>query len=266
MATLPPAAWKLGSVIKRRFRHSADHYQYAPGGWNTPLPAGDGSEEYWTAFLDRERAAIQQLIARVKAGTPEPVTGEHLKQMAYGYVIALASRMQRPVAVLDYGGNLGDYFWLARKMVPDATLDYHCKELPAVAAAGREITPEVTWHVDDACLERRYDLVMFSSSLQYLPEWQHRLRLAATATRHYLFLSDVPTVRAVPTYMATERSGGRTNLHYQINQSELIQTVEAAGLRIAREFTMGPYPVVARAPEQPTCKGWLFHRPAGDAP
>lgn len=265
IAATPPALWMLGSAINRRRRRSVDHYEYAPRGWNTPLPDGQTSEGYWTAFIARERLAVEQLIARVKAGRPEPLTGERFKHLAYGYVIALAASLQRRIAVLDYGGNLGDYFWLARKMVPDTPLDYHCRELPAIAAAGREVTPDVTWHVDDACLDRQYDLVMFSSSLQYLPEWQRQLRLAAAATRHYLFLSDVPTVRDVPTYMATERSGGVTNLHYQLNETEILQTVEAAGLRIVREFAMGAYPLVAQAPEQPTCKGWLFRRPASDA-
>ncbi len=185
---------------------------------------------------------------------------ENVKHVIFGYVLALAAAQQQKLTVLDYGGNLGDYFWLAKALVPDVDLDYHCKELPRVAEAGRQITPAVTWHTDDACLARPHDLVMFSSSLQYLPGWQHTLRRAAQSARGYLFLSDVPAVRDVPSYVVTQRSGGMTNLQYHLNRSEIIDTVERAGLRLIREFAMGPHPPVANAPEQPTCRGWLFQR------
>ena len=48
--------------------------------------------------------------------------------------------------------NLGDHYWLGKALVPGVDLDYHCKELPRVAEAGRQLTPAVTWHSDDACL------------------------------------------------------------------------------------------------------------------
>ena len=83
---------------------------------------------------------------------------------------------------------------------------------------------------------------------------------AARAARRYLLLSDVPTVRNVPAFVATERRGGVTNLYWHLNGSEVVDTVEAAGLRLVREFAMGPYPPVANAPEQPTSVGWLFSR------
>jgi len=70
----------------------------------------------------------------------------------------------------------------------------------------------------------------------------------------------VPTVRNVPAFVATERSGGVTNLHWQLNRDEVVRTVEGRGLRLVREFAMGPYPPVANAPEQPSCAGWLFER------
>ena len=259
---VPPLLWDIGKDVKRRLLSSVDHYAYAPNGWATQLPAGAGSQEYWSTFIARERVACQALIARVRAGEPAwtPDGGDDLKHVTFGYVLALAAREKPKVTVLDYGGNLGDYYWVGRALVPGVELEYHCKELPPIAAAGSQITPEVVWHTDDACLAEPHDLVMFSSSLQYLPEWQDILRRAARGTPGYLFLSDVPTVRHVPAYVATERSGGATNLHHQLNRSEVIDTVERAGLRLIREFAMGPHPPVANAPEQPTCAGWLFQR------
>jgi putative methyltransferase (TIGR04325 family) len=257
---LPPLLWNVGKDVKRRLLRSVDHFAYAPEGWSTRLPASATSEDYWNSFIARERSACAALMARVQARDPMVTPDGDVKEVLFGYVLALAARDKQQLTVLDYGGNLGDYYWLGTALVPDVDLEYHCKELPQVAEAGRRLTPAVTWHTDDGCLAQRHDLVMFSSSLQYLPGWQDILRRAAQSARGYLFLSDVPTVRDVPSYVVTQRSGGMTNLQYQLNRSEIVDTVEGAGLRLIREFAMGAHPPVANAPEQPTCRGWLFQR------
>ncbi|MEX1993677.1 MAG: hypothetical protein WD929_03355 [Steroidobacteraceae bacterium] len=255
---LPPLLWNVGKDLKRRLLRSVDHFAYAPEGWSTRLPASATSEDYWNSFIARDRSACEALMARVQARDPMVTPDGDVKEVLFGYVLALAAVDKQKLTVLDYGGNLGDYYWLGTALVPDVDLEYHCKELPQVAEAGRRLTPAVTWHTDDGCLAQRHDLVMFSSSLQYLPGWQDILRRAAQSARGYLFLSDVPTVCDVPSYVVTQRSGGMTNLQYQLNRSEIVDTVERAGLRLIREFAMGAHPPVANAPEQPTCRGWLF--------
>ena len=257
---LPPLLWNVGKDFKRRLFRSVDHFAYAPEGWSTRLPASATSQDYWHSFIARERSACAALRARVQAREPMVTPDGDVKEVLFGYVLALAALDKQKLTVLDYGGSLGDYYWLGTALVPDVDLEYHCKELPKVAEAGRQLTPAVTWHTDDGCLAQRHDLVMFSSSLQYLPGWQDVLRRAAQSARGYLFLSDVPTVRDVPSYVVTQRSGGMTNLQYQLNHSEIVNTVEGAGLRLIREFEMGAHPPVANAPEQPRCRGWLFQR------
>ena len=259
---VPPLLWSIGRNLKRRFVHSVTHFQYAPRGWSTPLPGGDHSDDFWFSFNAHEQAAVEKLIARIQAGEPllETSGDEHNKYILFGYVLALAARHLTKVSVLDYGGKLGDYYWLGRALVPGVELDYHCKELSTVAEAGQRLTPEVTWHTDDTVLTGSYDLVMFSSCIQCLPNWQDILVRAAQCARTYLLLSDVPTVRDVSAYVATHREGGRTNLQLVMNRSEIVGTVERAGLRLIREFAMGPHPPIANAPEQPMCRGWLFQR------
>lgn len=101
---------------------------------------------------------------------------------------------------------------------------------------------------------------MFSSSLQYLPEWQSVLARAARSAGDYLFLSDVPTVATVPSFVVAQYLDGHVNLQHQLNRSEVLATVERAGFRVVQEFDMGAHPPVAGAPEQATCVGWLFAR------
>jgi putative methyltransferase (TIGR04325 family) len=260
-AILPPLLWNIGKDFKRRLLRSVDHFAYAPQGWATRLPAGATSEDYWNAIIARERSECEALIARVQAREPMVIPDGDVKDVLFGYVLARVARHKPKVTVLDYGGNLGDHFWLGTALVPGVNLDYHCKELPRVAEAGRQLTPAVTWHTDDACLAQPHDLVMFSGSLQCLPQWQDLLRRAAQSARNYLFLSEVPVVRDVPAYVVTQRSGGTTNLQSQLNRSEIVETVERAGLRLIREFNLGAHPPVAKAPEQATRVGLLFQRP-----
>jgi putative methyltransferase (TIGR04325 family) len=263
-AITPPLLWNVGRDFKRRLLRSVDHFAYAPEGWSTRLPAGATSQDYWDSIIARERSFTEALIAHLQARAPMLLTlDEELKDLLFGYVLALAARDKPKLTVLDYGGSLGDYYWLGKALVPGTDLEYHCRELPKVAEAGRQLTPAVTWHTDDACLAQPHDLVMFSSSLQCLAEWQDILRRAAQSARGYLFLSDVATVRGVPTYVATQHTRGTTNLQNLLNRSEIVETVEGAGLRLVREFNMGPHPAVVNAPEQPRRVGWLFQRDAG---
>jgi len=258
---VPPMLWNVGRDLKRRLLRSDDEYAYAPGGWDTPLPGGVRNEDYWNAFIAHDRTACEAMMARVKRGEPPLIGAEYeLKHMTFAYVLAISADGKERVTLLDYGGSLGDYFWHAKALLPRIDLEYHCKELPAIAEVGRQINPAVTWHTDDSCLRPAYDLVMFSSSLEYVKEWKDVLRRAADAARRCLLLSDVPTVRHVPPFVATERRGRVTNLHWQLNGSEVVDTVEAAGLRLHREFAMGPYPRISNAPEQPASVGWLFRR------
>ena len=258
----PPLLWNIGSRFRRRVDRSTTLLEYAPRGWATPVPGEETSDDFWGAFLAQEQAFCESLIARVRSGDPMlcPDGDENWKYSTFGYVLALATRQQQVISVLDYGGNMGEFYWLGSGLVPGVQLNYHCKELPSVAAAGRRVSPDVSWHTDDSCFDATYDLVMFSSSIQCLPNWADILTRAARSARGHVFLSDVATVREAPSFVSTHRTGGHTGLLMAINRSELINTAEKAGLRLVREFPMGDHPPIVNAPEQPTCTGWLFRR------
>ena len=106
----------------------------------------------------------------------------------FGYVLALAARHRDQLTVIDYGGNLGDYYWIGKALLPGVELEYHCKELPEVAAAGRLLTPDVIWHTDDTCLAASYDLVdVLLAACPTCTTGRTVFGRAAQATRHYLF-------------------------------------------------------------------------------
>ena len=255
----PPLLWSIGKDLKRQLFRSVDHYAYAPDGWNTPLPRNATPDDYWAAHVHRGRPECEALIAHVRDGKPVMTeAGADMRRITLGYVLALIARDHQRISMLDYGGGLGEDYWVGRALVPDLRLDYHCKELPALAEAGRALSPEVKWHTDDACLDDHYDMVMFSSSLQYLRDWKSMIGRAGAAARRHLFVSNIPVVRRVATCVATERSASVTNLHWLLNRDDIVNTADKAGFSLVQEIAMGDYPVVANAPEQPTCVSFLL--------
>src|SRR5215212_2923172 len=120
-AWLPPILWNAGRNFKRRVLRSGDHFEYAPGGWSTPLP--NGPEDYWRAFIEDERRELERLIAFMQSrpgrGLPADTDVQHL---AYGYVLGLAGRHKDRLRILDYGGRLGRHFWIGQALIGEMAL------------------------------------------------------------------------------------------------------------------------------------------------
>lgn len=122
----------------------------------------------------------------------------HNAVMTFGYVLARAARGRDQLSLLDWGGGPGHYAVLARALVPETQLEYHSRDLPRLAALGRELLPEGTFHDDDACLERTYDLVVASDSLQYARDVALLLKRLAAAANPWLYVAMLPVARVAP--------------------------------------------------------------------
>jgi putative methyltransferase (TIGR04325 family) len=184
--------------------------------------------------------------------------------MVFAYVLALSARDKSDLSVLDWGGALGHYHALARTLLPDVAIDYHVKEVPAVCAEGRRVSPDVTFHESDHCLERRYDLVVVSGSLQYGSDWADTLRRLAAVAGRYLLVTRIPLADTSPTFAVLQRAhryGYDTELAgWVLNAGELVDVACAAGLRVMREFHLLDPHEIAGAPEPVRHGGFLFER------
>ena len=269
---LPPFVLEIYRALRRAASPSADRFVCAPHGWNTKLPAARGRgyesagviafyRDGWAPFVKALQNTHTKLVTDLG---PDPdswrMACEHNGFMTFGYVLALAAQRKDALKVLDYGGSLGTFYFIGRALIPDVPLEYHCKELPEMARAGQEMSSEIIWHTDDSCFGERYDLVMFSGSLQYVRDWQEALRKASRATRAYLYLWAVPVVERVGTYVAVQRHAGALILCQQFNKAELLATIDGTGLRLIREFWLEDHPHIANAPEQPSFYGCLLKR------
>lgn len=184
----------------------------------------------------------------------------HNIHITYAYVLALVAHRKTCVSVLDWGGGLGHYYRLGKAVLPEITLDFHCKEVPLMAAEGLVLNPEVRWYTDESCLKRSYDLVMINGSLQYIEDWAGTLRQLARVVEGYLFLSRLPVVDRGGPHVAIQRVYQTEILHQQLDEQAVLQVIASEGLHLVREFVVGDRPHIQGAPAPCELRSWLFGR------
>ena len=252
-------------------------FEHVPEGWARPVTGWDGGtvaeayREKWPQWVEALRGPGPLGVyheARAGDDLRRDDMASHNMLVSFAYVLARAAHGRDAVSVLDWGGGLGHYAVLGRAVLPEVTLDWHCREVPSVARAGASANPEVTFHTDDACLERTYDLVVASSSLQYEPDWQALLRRLASATSGYLLVTRLPIADEAPSFVVLQRAGGygyaTEYLGWVVSREELLAEAAAAGLALDRELLLDAWLSAAGAPEDPIGhRGFLF-RPAAD--
>ena len=247
-------------------------WEYVPEGWARPAGGWDAGaiadayREKWPSFLEATAGPGPLGVNHeVPAGRPVPrdeLDAQHLV-LAFGYVLARAARGRDRLSLLDWGGGPGHYAVLAGALLPEVELEYHSRDLPALVALGRELLPQHAFHDDDACLDRSYDLVVASSSLQYSEDWHATLAGLARATGGWLYLARVGVALEAPSFVVLQRAhayGYETEyLGWVLNRQELFGRLVAAGLELVRELVLPECPEVAGAPESPVVhRGFLL--------
>jgi putative methyltransferase (TIGR04325 family) len=247
---------------------SLPEWEYVPEGWARPVKGwdveavADAYREKWPSFLRAIEAPRPLGVYHETAEVEAEDHAAHNMLVSFAYVLAAAARGRERLSVLDWGGALGHYCAVARSALPDLELDYHVKETPAVCVRGRELLPEVEFHEDDSCLDRRYDLVMASASLHYEPDWRSLVGRFADAAERHLYLARVPVAFDAGSFVVLQRAfayGYETEyLGWVVNRGELL---DAVPLPLAREFLHDARVSAAGAPDDPVGhRSFLFNR------
>jgi putative methyltransferase (TIGR04325 family) len=249
-------------------------WEYVPEGWSRNVRGWDTPEieqvyrRRWPAYVRAvEGTGPLGVSHEVPEGVDVPTEdlGWHNIVLTYGYVLARAAVGGGRLSVLDWGGGPGHYYLLARALVPEIELDYHVRDLPRLVALGSELIPAATFHGDDSCLDRRYDLVFASNSFQFSRDIPSMLaRLAAAASR-FVYLTLLPTALEAPSFVILQRPdehGYATEyLSWVVNRDELLAAAAAAALALEREFVVPGMLDIENAPENPIGhRGFLFRR------
>lgn len=263
---LPPA---LAEALRRRSGVRPEHEivgETWPAGetdahWDDEAVA-ETLAERWPAFV----AACEgtgPLSAAHEAEDPSARNDAfHNTYVTFGYVLGLAALDAERISVLDWGGGLGHYQVLARRLLPEVELDYHLKDLPAFASRGRALVPEIHFHTDESCCERTYDLVIASGSLQYSPDWKAACETLVGATGRYLYVTRLPVFLGGPSVVVRQHAEGHgidaSFLGWFLGRDEFVGHVESLGMTLVREFYVQEFPCIATAAEQPEVRGYLF--------
>lgn len=134
-----------------------------------------------------------------------------------------------------------------------------------LAAFGSEVLPEAQFHDDDSCLDREYDLVVASDSLQYAPDVAATLVRLGQAAAPWLFVAQLPVAATAESFVVLQRPdayGYATEyLSWVLNRRELLERAAAAGLVLEREFIAPGTIEAVGAPERPVhLWSFLFRR------
>jgi len=252
---------------------SGGEWEYVPEGWARAVRGWDVPEivaayrSRWPEFVDAVRGTGTLGVAHeVPQGRHVVVDdpGWHNVVVTFGYVLARAAR-SGCVSVLDWGGGPGHYAVLARALLPEVALEYHVLDLPGLTALGGELLPDVEFHDDEACLQRTYDLVLASESLQYAQDFAGTLTRLAAAAAPWLYLAQLPVAREAPSFVVQQRPdayGYETEyLGWVVNERDLFAAATAGGLTLEREL-LAPGAIDAEgAPERPAhLRSYLFRR------
>jgi len=284
----PPYLWRALKWVKDRLRgqrkaepepepHPAEpeqpsEWEFVPEGWARPAKGWDVASVA-QAYLDTWPSYVEALSGPgplgIEHGVPlgQPVDrydrAAHNTIVSYGYVAALAGRGAERLSILDWGGGLAHYEPLTRALLPGVDLEFHCKELPALVELGRSVSPHVRFHDDESCLQRRYDLVLASSSLQYADDWPRLLAALGEATAGYLFVTRLPVALRASSFVVLQRAyryGYETEyLGWVVSREELLREAASARLELVREFLLSAWFSAPGAPEDPVeHRGYLF--------
>lgn len=268
---LPPFITDALRKVVGRKAPAPGRFEVVGGEWPTPADANPGWEDAGIAASQAERwpefvaacAGTAPLDVAHEASDPIPRNMPfHNTYMSFGYVLALAAEGADEVSVLDWGGGLGHYAVLAQALLPETRVDYHCKDLPAFCEQGRLLLPEATFHSDDACLSRTYDLVVASGSLQCSSEWRSVAAGLAGATGRYLYITRLPVLLGSPSVVVRQQAriqGFNDDLlGWFLNREEFLEHVESLGMQLAREFYVDEHPFIEDVSEQADVRGFLF--------
>jgi putative methyltransferase (TIGR04325 family) len=252
----------------------APEWEYVPEGWSRQVRGWDVAEiaeayrRRWPEFVAAVRGTGTLGVAHeVPQGRNVAVDdpGWHNAIITFGYVLARASGTAARLSILDWGGGPGHYLVLARALLPEVSFDYHSRDLPRLVELGRDLLPEATFHADDACLDRTYDLVVASDSLQYAQELAPALARLAAVAAPWLYVAQLPVAKEAPSFVVRQRPdayGYETEyLGWIVNEATLLDAAASAGLTLEREF-IAPGAIDAEgAPERPVqLRSYLFRR------
>ncbi|MBI5649271.1 MAG: methyltransferase, TIGR04325 family [Chloroflexi bacterium] len=272
----PPLLIKFGKrLLPLAQNRQLSEWEYIPEGWayarNHPEVKGwnvsailETYKSKWERFLEMTQGTEPLGVAHESYQTTRADIASHNTIMSFAYALALAAHKRDEISVLDWGGGIGHYYILAKELLPDVKIDYHCKDLSLLSGYGATLFPDQHFYNDDSCFERSYNLVLASGALHYVEDWQNVMENLAKVTSRYLFVTRLPTTLISPSYVFIQRPytfGYDTEyLAWCFNRRDFLQELDRLGLILIREFAISEPIQIANAPDVCQFRGYFFRR------
>jgi len=269
---VPAPVRRLASEGRRALSGRKPEWEYL-GAWPAQQPgtAGNGWNDasvletyrkHWPSFLRHVEGVGPMGFWYEVGDTGDSDLVAHNIYMSYAYALGRAAYGRAELSLLDWGGGIGHYYLVSKRLMPELRLEYHCKDVPVLAEHGKTLFPEAHFYADASCLERQYDFVLASGSMHYSEDWRGLLERLARATRGYCLLTRMPIVQQAASFAFVQRPyrfGYQTEYSsWCLNQSELLAQAAHHGLELVHAFVLGEAPEIVRAPEQNAYRGFLF--------
>lgn len=247
-------------------------WEYVPDGWDYPARGWDQksvaiiNEKQWNQVKNRfETTRIFGYSHESPSASPQFDLAYHNMIMIFGYVLARVSWKKDRISMLDWGGGLGQYYLIAKRLMPDIKIDYTCKETLEMCECAKKIhTTGVFTNSSNFVFNQKYDFILASSSLHYEKDWKKLINCLAQSTKGHLLVTYQPFVEKKPSFVFIQRPyqyGYQTEyLGWCLNKTEFLDEATKAGLGCIREFIIGYSPFIKGAPEQNQYKGFLFQK------
>lgn len=278
VAVLPPCItsllrWYRGVLFKPLSTEHVAEWAFSPEGWGEEDNAIGGWEradaiaavmtENWQPFVRSIEAPRPLSRSNEAVADSGEDIGFHNTVMSFAYVLSRVSGVLSRISLLDWGGGAGQYLLIAQSLFPEGKMTYTCVDTPAMCKLGKRQLPKEQFVPDLGSLdEEKYDLVMASSSLHYVKDWQAVLLSLAQKTRKYLYITRTPFVEMVPSFVVLQRPyryGYNTEYRgWCINKSEFLRVSANAGLKLEREFLVDERIDFAGILEKAEYRGFLF--------
>ncbi len=257
---LPPVITRR---LSRTHSQSTEPLRYQPGGWDDARFPGWNVQ----SVLDHYMAVWPEMMTVSGAAAPfgrmlaADSVDANLLALTYAYAVSLAAQGRSRLSMLDWGGAIGYYRFIAEAAVPGVIVDYACKDVPLLAEAGQRLSPSARFFSDDSFAAERFDLVIASGSFQYTRDWPEEMKRLTSCTSCYLLITRLPTHDDAADFFYSQRAYGSAWLSWSINRSNLCRHAASYGLELVREFVVAAEDTeIAHAPAPSRLRGFLFHR------
>jgi putative methyltransferase (TIGR04325 family) len=206
-------------------------------------------------IVERAQSALDRSTG--SAVPPVAVTTDY----ALPFVAACASRRERSLRILDFGGGMATSYVPLRAMLPrEQALDFVVLENAAIRdrAATLFVGDASVRFVTELPTNERFDIVHFGSSLHYVDDWKGTLASVAALAPEYLLFADL-TAGDNRTFVTAQRFHDRRIPVRFWNVDEFIAAVSALGFELLLKSRYRGY-YLAKDAELPTSNFDSQHR------